>query len=70
MKKSEIVVGGIYTNWKGKRIVLGRGNQYKNFQDQYDCDCVQYRQLEGREKGKVRNMTTQRFAEWAKERAK
>jgi len=79
MKKSEIVVGGIYTDQKGAvRKVIGMGPEFKLYDGQEDDECLQYEQLEGRKypysKGisesgnQINNCTVTAFASWAKER--
>ncbi len=78
MKRSEIVVGGIYTNQKGAvRKVIGMGSEFKLYESQEDGECLQYEQLEGRKypyaKGinesgnQINNCTVTAFANWAKE---
>ncbi|MBM4206811.1 MAG: hypothetical protein FJ190_01935 [Gammaproteobacteria bacterium] len=79
MKKSEIVVGGIYTNKKGAvRKVIGMGPEFKLYDGQEDGECLQYELLDGRKypypKGisesgnQIQNCTVTSFASWAKER--
>lgn len=73
MKKSEIVVGGIYGNGKGRiRRVVAEGD-YKLYAGQMDCDCLEYEiindgTMRNRAAGSVGRMTRVRFAAWAKER--
>jgi hypothetical protein len=73
MKKSEIVLGGHYSNGKegrghSVRKVIDEGPQYKLYSAVTDTDCIRYRVIEGRGKGREGNMTRAAFAAWAKER--
>lgn len=73
MKKSEIVLGGHYSNgkegrWYSVRKVIDEGPQCKLYAEVKDNDCIRYRVIEGRGKGREGNMTRAAFAAWAKER--
>jgi len=79
MKKSEIAVGGVYTNKKGAvRKVIGMGPEFKLYDGQEDEECLQYELLKGKKnpysKGtsesgnQIQNCTVTAFASWAKER--
>lgn len=59
MKRSEIEVGGIYSDGKGSvREVLGF----------LPLDYLQYKVLAGRYKGEIKCMTARSFASWVKSR--
>lgn len=65
MKKSEIEVGAVYSNGKGRtRCVIKRGNTFYLYSGQKDTDCVMYRDNAGR----IGTMTAAGFASWAKEK--
>lgn len=69
MKKSEIVVGGIYHNggdgiYYKVREVIDEGPKYILYPGQRDCDCVKYQD----QSCKIGFMTRTRFAAWAKGR--
>ncbi len=75
MKASDIVVGGVYSNGKGRvRKVTARGPEYKFYESAADTDCVQYSILKGGSSGDYasdthgHNMSVASFAVWAKER--
>lgn len=79
MKKSEIVVGGVYSNKKGAvRKVIGMGPEFKLYEGQEDEECLQYELLKGKKypysKGtsesgnQINNCTVTAFASWVKER--
>jgi hypothetical protein len=79
MKKSEIVIGGVYANKKGAvRKVIGMGPEFKLEEGQEDGECLQYEILQGKhfpyakglsESGnQINNCTLTAFASWAKER--
>lgn len=78
MNKSEIKIGGIYTNGKGRiREVLDRTNdgKYKLYDGQSDTDCVLYSVVNDGTKanklcGTTSVMTATSFASWAKEALK
>lgn len=75
MKKSEIMVGLLYTNGKGRvRKVLDRtrDGKYVLYHGQMDQDCVLYEIIkDGSKKNKTAGKTgvtsTASFATWAKE---
>lgn len=76
MKTSEIVVGGTYSNGKGRvRKVIAEGC-FRNFDWQRDKDWVKYEFIEygpnwtcwDAHNGNVRTMTRNAFARWAKAR--
>lgn len=71
MKKSEIVVGAVYTNGKGRfRLVLDTGPQYKLYDSQTETDCLCYRgaivQKRDVKQEPKENSTRASFASWAK----
>ena len=71
MKKSEIMVGRIYTNGKGAyRKVLSAGSNFPLFSGQFDHDTLRYAQVIERKAGLIRgdnsNITRASFASWAK----
>lgn len=73
MKKSEIVVGGVYSNGKGRvRKVVAEGEKYVLYPGQYDRDCVRYEILDDGSGKKpntyIANASRASFAAWAKER--
>lgn len=79
MKKSEIVVGGVYSDGKkGRRKVTAEGGAYRLYPSQDDGDCVQYEHLAGKTpaypRGRSRagnpllNATRTSFAAWAVKR--
>ena len=78
MKKSEIKIGGIYTNGKGRvRRVLDRTNdgKYRLYDGQSETDCLLYSILNDGTKanrlcGTTGVMTVSSFASWAKEALK
>ena len=74
MKTREIVVGGVYSNGKGRvRKVIAEGDFRWNAASLYDPDYVRYEIIAdgrkvGSEVGKKIDMTRNGFAKWAKER--
>lgn len=73
MKKSEIVVGGSYTDGKGSvRLILAEGPEYALIGSQMEQDNVRYRLMAKTRGpfmcGSEHNCTRTSFAEWAKER--
>ena len=73
MKKSEIVVGGIYNNGMGDkrhqaRQVIAEGPEYVLYSGQEDTDCIRYRIVTHVRLDQEGNMTRARFAAWAKRR--
>ena len=74
MKKSEIVVNGIYSNGKGRlRKVVAEGSEYVLYGSQTETDNLRYEVLnDGTKKNKTAgeqgNITRASFATWAKER--
>ena len=58
MRKSDIVVGGVYTNGKAERQVLGIRDDTLQYLIVFKYDIA------------YRNTTATRFAQWAKEREK
>ena len=74
MKESDIAVGKLYTNGKGRiRRVIDRNKdgEYKLYNEQIDFDCVKYEIVKDGSKkklssGKTGVMTTKGFASWAK----
>lgn len=78
MKKSEIKIGGIYTNGKGRiRRIIDRTNdgKYRLYEGQSDTDCVFYSIVNDGTKanklcGTTGVMTATSFASWAKEAMK
>ncbi len=72
MKKSEIKIGEVYSNGKGRsRKVIDIGPQYKFYDGQECTENLQYEIVEDGTKknlssGNRRNMTIVSFATWAK----
>lgn len=75
MKKSEIKIGAVYTNGRGReRKVVDRGD-YPLYPSQTDRDCILYEIVKDGSKknltaGKSGRMTATSFASWAKEEAR
>lgn len=75
MKKSEIKIGAVYSNGKGReRKVIDRGD-YQIVPCQTDHDCILYEIVKDGTKrnssaGKRYEMTATSFANWAKEEVK
>ena len=73
MKKSEITVGGIYTNGRGRiRKVVAEGAEYALW-DFMDKDFIRYETIHdgtrmNKTKGELHNCSRASFASWAKER--
>ena len=73
MRKSEIKIGGVYSNGKGRiRKVIGIGPQYKFYEGQECIENLRYEIVnDGSKKnltaGEQCNMTVASFASWAKE---
>jgi hypothetical protein len=73
MKKSEIVEHGIYANKRGWRryvIAISTTGEYPLYEGQGELHTLQYKQLSGKESGKIANSTVTSFAVWAKEMVK
>lgn len=74
MKKNEIIIGGTYSNRKGRiRKVIAEGTEYVLYDGQSSKDNLQYEVIndgtkKNRTSGEHHNMTRQAFATWAKER--
>lgn len=74
MKKSEIVVGGVYSNGKGRiRKIVAEGPEYMLYDGQTEADNLRYEIVnDGTKKnksaGEQGNITRTSFATWAKER--
>lgn len=74
MKKSEIVVGGVYSNGKGRvRKVVAEGPEYVLYEGQAETDNLRYEVInDGTKKnksaGEQGNITRTSFAAWAKEK--
>lgn len=74
MKKSEVKIGGIYSNGKGRiRKVVDIGPQYKLYDEQECLENLRYEIVHDGSKnnctaGEQGNMTVASFAAWAKER--
>lgn len=72
MKKREIVIGGVYSNGKGRvRKVIDIGPQYKLYNTQESSENLRYEIIDDGTKkkqtvGKQLNMTVAAFASWAK----
>jgi len=72
MKKSEIKVGEVYTNGKGRtRKVVDFGPQYVLYEGQACTENLQYEVVhdgskKNRTAGERHNMTLSAFASWAK----
>lgn len=75
MKKSEIEIGKLYSNGRGRiRKVIDIGPQYKCYAGQENDECLRYEIVQdgtkkNRDTGKQCNMTLASFAAWAKEEA-
>lgn len=75
MKKSEIKIGAVYSNGRGReRKVIDRGD-YPIVSCQTDHDCVLYEIIKDGTKrnqsaGKRSEMTAASFANWAKKEVK
>lgn len=71
MKKSEIEIGGMYSNGKGRvRRIIEEG-PFKLYSGQTDTDCVKYVTVKAGNKRNLQResaMTRASFATWAKER--
>lgn len=73
MKKTEIKIGHVYTNGRGRtRKIIDMGPQYKYYPEQESEENVRYEILcDGSKKNATRgqqcNMTLASFASWAKE---
>lgn len=69
MKKSDIVLGGMYSNGKGRtRKVIGMGPLFKLYPSQESINCLRYESVGGPKREDRGNMTIESFATWAKER--
>ena len=72
MKKSEIKIGAVYSNGRGReRKVIDRGD-YPLYAGQGDHDCILYEIVKDWSKknlsaGQRGNMTATSFANWVKE---
>lgn len=73
MKKSEIKVGCVYSNGRGRaRRVVDIGPQYKLYDGQESTENLRYEIVRdgsktNRTAGQQQNMTLAAFASWAKE---
>lgn len=73
MKKSDIVIGQMYSNGKGRiRKVIDFGPQYKLYDAQECTEALRYEIVQdgskkNRTAGQQSNMTISAFAAWAKE---
>lgn len=73
MKKSEIMVGKIYSNGKGRiRKVIAAGAEFKLYNSQEETDNLRYEVInDGTKKnstaGTQGNITRAAFASWAKD---
>lgn len=75
MKKSEIVLGGVYHNGKGNRYhevrkVIAEGPEYTLYSGQTETDNLRYEVVSIRRLGHQGNITRTSFAAWAKGRFK
>ena len=74
MKKSEIILNGVYGNGKGKiRKVIAEGAEFVLYDCQAETDNLQYEIVNdgtkiNRTAGERGNITRTSFASWAKER--
>ncbi|MHA7967716.1 hypothetical protein ACX93W_26740 [Paenibacillus sp. CAU 1782] len=74
MKKSEIEVGGVYGNGKGRiRKVIAEGAEFVLYPGQGESDNLRFEVVndgskKNRTKGSQGNITRTAFAAWAKER--
>jgi len=73
MKKSEIVVGGVYSDGKNgvRKVLAFGGEELKYYQSQKNTQNLQCLIIQAREKklvGQKCNNTVVSFAAWAKER--
>lgn len=73
MKKSEIKLGGIYSNGKSgryyqEREIIGEGAEFVLYHGQEETDNIRYRVVNGKNghAEKEGNMTRSSFATWAK----
>lgn len=68
MKKTEIVIDGVYANAGMKETREIINNVYPRYPGQWDSDCVEYRVVSGRRSGITAIMTRAAFAAWARSR--
>ena len=74
MKKSEVMVGGVYSNGKGRvRKVIAEGPEYVLYDGQTETDNLRYEIIndgskKNRTAGEQGNITRTAFASWAKEK--
>jgi hypothetical protein len=74
LKKAEIVVGGFYSNGKGRiRKVVAEGPEYVLYEGQASTNNLRYEIIndgtkKNRTVGEQGNITRTAFATWAKER--
>lgn len=73
MKKSDIEIGKVYSNGKGRtRKVVAMGQQYKLYDGQGSTENLRYEvardgTTKNRTAGEQHNMTVAAFSSWAKE---
>lgn len=74
MRKSEITLGGVYSNGKGRiRKVVAEGAEYVLYDSQEETDNLRYEIINdgsknNRTAGQQANITRSSFASWAKEK--
>lgn len=74
MRKSEITLGGVYSNGKGRvRKVVAEGAEYVLYDSQEETDNLRYEIIHdgsksNRTAGQQGNITRSSFASWAKEK--
>lgn len=79
MKRSDIVVGGVYNNGSTgikspgdyeERKIIAEGPRYITYTNQKDTDCICYEVVLGKRKGHTNVLTRKNFSTWAKERVR
>jgi len=74
MEKSEIILGGTYSNGKGGiRKVIAEGDKCVLYRGVRDAVCIRYRVIRdgtkhNRTAGNEHSITRQSFSQWAEER--
>ncbi|WP_442637776.1 hypothetical protein [Rossellomorea marisflavi] len=74
MRKSEITLGGVYSNGKGRvRKVVAEGAEYVLYDSQEETDNLRYEIIHdgsknNRTAGQQGNITRSSFASWAKDK--
>ena len=79
MKKSEIIIGGVYSNGKEGRfyqerkvVDIDNTGKYRLYQGQKDCETLKYHIIQkgSKEVGQWGTMTLSSFSSWAKVKVK